>query len=101
MFGDNLAVVNSATIPSGKLQKRQNILNYHRVREAQAAGIINFVHMDGKDNPADICSKDTSSKEWYEVMKPLYFGEHEKIKWLAIVRRGVTDCQVHKSTYIR
>ena len=73
MFGDNLSVVNSSTIPSGKLQKRQNILNYHRVREAQAAGIINFVHMDGKDNPADICSKHTSSREWYEVMKPLIF----------------------------
>ena len=46
MFGDNLAVVNSVTISSGKIQKRQNILNYHRVIEAQAAGIINFVHMD-------------------------------------------------------
>ena len=86
MFGDNLEVINSATIPSGKLQKRQNILNYHRVREAQAAGFVNFVHMDGKDNPADICSKHTSSKEWYEVMKPLIFwrawddkmGSHRK-----------------------
>ena len=29
--------------------------------------------MDGKDNPADICSKHTSSREWYEVMKPLIF----------------------------
>ena len=38
LFGDNLSVVNSATMPSGKLMKRQNILNFHRVRDAQAAG---------------------------------------------------------------
>ena len=73
MFGDNLSVVNSSTIPSGKLQKRNNILNYHRVCEAQASGIISFVHMAGKDNPADICSKHTSSREWYEVTKHLIF----------------------------
>eukprot|EP00957_Ditylum_brightwellii_P097148 7398538-Ditylum_brightwellii.AAC.1 len=34
LFGDNLSVVNSATMPSGKLLKRQNILNFHSVREA-------------------------------------------------------------------
>ena len=73
MFGDNLSVVNSSTIPSGKLQKRNNILNYHRVREAQAAGIINFVHIDGKENPADICTKHTSTSQWFHVMKPLIY----------------------------
>jgi hypothetical protein len=73
MFGDNLAVVNSATMPSGKLQKRANLLNYHRVREAQAAGIVNFVHMDGRYNPADILTKFRSSREWYELLKPILF----------------------------
>eukprot|EP00957_Ditylum_brightwellii_P117328 8948610-Ditylum_brightwellii.AAC.2 len=73
MFGDNLYVVNSATMPSGKLLKHQNNLNFHRVREAQAAGIINFVHIDGKHYPADICTKHTFSFEWYELMKPLIF----------------------------
>jgi hypothetical protein len=73
MFGDNLSVVNSSTIPSGKLQKRQNILNYHRVREAQACDMICFVFIDGKDNPADICTKHTSVTHWYHVMRPLIF----------------------------
>jgi hypothetical protein len=73
VFGDNLAVINSATMPSGKLQKRHNILSYHRVREAQAAGFTQFIHIDGKQNPADILTKHTSSREWYEVMKPLIF----------------------------
>eukprot|EP00957_Ditylum_brightwellii_P121315 9251714-Ditylum_brightwellii.AAC.1 len=30
MFGDNLSVVSSATMPSGKLLKHQNTLNFHR-----------------------------------------------------------------------
>ena len=47
MFGDNLlSVVNSSVLPSGKLQKRAHVLNCHLVREAQAAGIVRFVHID-------------------------------------------------------
>jgi hypothetical protein len=49
---------------------------YHRVCEAKASGFVNFVHFDGKQNPADILTKPTSSREWYDVMKPLIF-------WLA------------------
>ena len=64
MFGDNLSVVNSSVLPSGKLQKRAHILNYHRLREAQAAGIVRFVHIDGKENPADILTKPRSSRDW-------------------------------------
>ena len=73
MFGDNLAVVNSLTMPAGKLQKRHNLLNYHRVREAQAAGICSFFHMDGRHNPADILTKPMTSREWFKLMKPLLF----------------------------
>jgi hypothetical protein len=89
MFGDNLSVVNSATMPSGKLQKHQNILNYHCVCEAQAAGFVNFVHIDGKQNPADILTKPTSSREWYEVMKPLIFWQVRMESSVAIGLRGV------------
>ena len=73
LFGDNLSVVNSTVMPSGKLQKRSHLLNYHMCREAQAAGIINFAHIDGKDNPADVLTKNRSSKEWFALLKPLIF----------------------------
>ena len=73
LFGDNLSVVSSATMPSGKPLKCQNILNFHRGREAQATGFINFVHIEWKHNPADICTKHASSHEWYELMRPLIF----------------------------
>ena len=60
-------------MPSGKLQKRSHLLNYHMCREAQASGIINFAHIDGKDNAADVLTKSRSSKEWFALLKPLIF----------------------------
>ena len=73
LFGDNLSVVNSSTYPGGKLLKRNHILNYHRVREAQACGICNFIHMDGNKNPSDILTKYKTSSDWYPLMKPFLF----------------------------
>ena len=66
-------MINSSTVPGGKLAKRHNILSYHRMREAVAAGFVKCVHIDGKHNPADVATKHLSSREWYELMKPLTF----------------------------
>jgi hypothetical protein len=52
---------------------------------------VNFVHIDGKQNPADIMTKPVSSREWYEVMKPLIFwrdcdgelGSHRSVRGVA------------------
>lgn len=50
MFGDNLSVVLQSNVPSSSIKKRHNALAYHRVREAVAAGILNFVHINSKEN---------------------------------------------------
>ena len=42
MFDDNKSVVTSSTAPHSLLSKRNNILSYHRVREAIAAKILVF-----------------------------------------------------------
>jgi hypothetical protein len=57
LFGDNQAVVSNSVIPHLTLSKRHNALSYRRVREATAAGMVNFYWIDGKSNPADIVSK--------------------------------------------
>ena len=57
MFGDNESVVNSSSVPDARLHKRHTALSFHRVREAIAAGLIAFMHIDGAKNPADILSK--------------------------------------------
>ena len=57
MFGDNKSVVDSASIPTSTLSKKSTLASYHRVREAIAAGYLQFNWKDGKSNPADILSK--------------------------------------------
>ena len=56
-FGDNESVVKSSTQVHAKLHKRHNMLSFHFVREAIAAGYVFFTHIPGSTNPADILSK--------------------------------------------
>ena len=73
MFGDNKSVVTSSTIPHSGLNKRHNALSYHRVREAIAAKILGFFHIDGKKNPADVLSKHGGFQQIWPLIKPLLF----------------------------
>ena len=57
MFGDNVSVYNSDSMPHDKLHRRHIDLSLHRVREVIAAGVISFRFLAGKDNSADILSK--------------------------------------------
>ena len=75
MFGDNESVVISTTIPHSKLGKRHTALSYHRVRQAQAAGIFRFYHVPGAANPADILSKHWGYQQIWPVLKPLLFWQ--------------------------
>ena len=40
VFFDNMSVVNNSSIPTSVLNKRNNYIYYHMVRESQYAGII-------------------------------------------------------------
>ena len=82
MFGDNESVVNTASMPHSKLNKRHNALSYHRTREAIAAGFLRFYHVKGKNNPADILSKHWTLASVWAVLQPLLFwqGDAAEIK---------------------
>jgi hypothetical protein len=89
MFGDNKSVVNTASMPQGKLHKRHNALAFHRCRDAIAAGIIRFHHIPGKGNPADVVSKHWDFPSVKPLLRPLLFwegdtaniAEYDKAKW--------------------
>ena len=57
MFGDDRSVVDSSNIPTSTLSKKLTLASYHGVREAIAAGYLQFILKDGKSNPEDILSK--------------------------------------------
>jgi hypothetical protein len=79
MFGDNQSVVTSSTIPHSFLNKRHNALAYHRVREAIAAGILNFMHVSGKTNVSDIFTKFLPWADFWPLVQPLLFWKGDTI----------------------
>ena len=73
LLGDNLSVVLNTTIPSSQLKKKHNAIAYHRVREAVAASIIRFAHIDSKENIADILTKSVDKATFYHLTKKCLF----------------------------
>jgi hypothetical protein len=57
LLGDNMSVVLNTTIPSSPIKKKHLSCAYHRIREAIAAGIIDYAHITSKENVADIFTK--------------------------------------------
>jgi hypothetical protein len=75
MFGDNESVVTSSTIPHSKLNKRHIALSYHRVQDVIAAKVLDFLHIDGKTNPADVLSKHCGHIDRWPHLKWLLFWQ--------------------------
>ena len=93
MFGDNKSVVDSASIPNSTLSKKSTLTSYHRVREAIAAGYLQFKHKDGKSNPADILSKHWEFANIWPLLKPLLFWKGDTHMTSLPRQRGVTEFQ--------
>jgi hypothetical protein len=71
IFTDNKAVEDSSANPSHRLKKHHKILSWHTVCQAVACNIVQIVHIDSKNNPADILTKQRNCQEWYELYKPI------------------------------
>jgi Reverse transcriptase (RNA-dependent DNA polymerase) len=78
MYGDNMSVIISATIPTSSQRKQNNALSYHRVHKAIAAKILQFCKINGKINPADILSKHCAGAHMYQILRPLLFWRGDK-----------------------
>ena len=57
VFSDNQGVVLNATVPELTLKKKHNSIAYHAVRWASAAGELRVCFEEGKDNLADLLTK--------------------------------------------
>ena len=73
LVGDNMAVVINTTLPSSSLKKKHQACNYHRVREAIAAGFVKFGHIDSSENVADICTKPLGGPEFSRLIGKYLF----------------------------
>jgi hypothetical protein len=82
MFGGKESVVKLLTIlPQSNLMKRHNALAYHRVCEAIAAGVIDFLHIPGIQNPADVLTKFLPYTTRWPLIEPILCWKGEtKVK---------------------
>ena len=72
MFGDNKSLVMSSTIPQSILNKRHNMLSYHRVREAIAAKILEFHWCSCSQNRSDILSEHWDNMKVKDTVRELF-----------------------------
>ena len=72
VFSDNKSVVMSSTIPQSILNKRHNMLSYHRVREAIAAKILEFHWCSSGQNRSDILSKPWDHTKVKDTVRELF-----------------------------
>ena len=82
MFGDNKSVIMSTTIPQSVLNKRHNMLSYHRVREDIAAKILDFYWCTSDQNKSEKLSKHWEHAKVRDMQKELfeYQGERSLLK---------------------
>jgi hypothetical protein len=73
LFGDNESVVTSLSIPDSPLQKRHQALAYHYTREAIASKAVDFCHLPGDLNPADILSKHWGYAQVWPMLRTVMF----------------------------
>ena len=57
VYCDNQGVVKNTSIPESVLSKKHNAINYHAVREAAAAGVLQVHKEDTETNLADLFTK--------------------------------------------
>jgi len=60
---DDQSMVTNSSVPTSVLNKRHNAICYHRVREAQGAGMIRVGWIEGEKNAADLLTKTKLSNE--------------------------------------
>jgi hypothetical protein len=74
LFGDNLGMVQNATIKDSLLKKKHVAISYHKVRESAACGIVHPTKINGKYNFADVLTKSQTNKDFARLLSALMHG---------------------------
>ena len=72
VFGDNKSMIDTASFPDARLNKRHNILSFHYVRSIMAVGFLALHHVTSTSNLADVVSKHWSHSAVYGLLQPVF-----------------------------
>ena len=73
-------MVTNASVPDSMLNKRHNVICYHRVREEQAAGKIHVIWVPGERNLADLLTRTTMAGNARHSIVEMIF-HNKAVKW--------------------
>ena len=74
LFGDNLGVIQNATIKESLLKKKHVAISYHRVREATAAFVVRPIKIHTSNNFADALTKSLVQAAFDRCINGLFYG---------------------------
>ena len=72
VYGDNLGVIQNATIKDSLLKKKHVDISYHKVREGVAAGIIFPINISSTDNFSECLTKFLPIADHNRLMNGLF-----------------------------
>ena len=72
MYGDNMSVIQSTSVPSSVLKKKHNAIACHRLREGVASGIINLIHVRSELNLSDALTKGLGPVVYERLVEPSF-----------------------------
>jgi hypothetical protein len=73
-YCDNQGVVKNVSIPESVLSKKHNAVNYHAVREAVAAQIMQATKEDGDTNVADLLTKPLTEQRRATLLRSILYN---------------------------
>ena len=79
LFGDNMGMIQSASIPESDLKKKHVTMSFHLCREATAAGINLLFKVDAKDNCVDMCAKALASTMHIGLVNDVFWQLSSKL----------------------
>jgi hypothetical protein len=74
VYGDNLGVIQNATIKDSLLKKKHVAISYHRVRESVASSVIFPIKIRSQDNFSDCLTKSLPIGDHNRLVNGLFYG---------------------------
>ena len=78
LLEDNNALIMIMQLPSITLNKKRNLVAFHKARETVAARFVRTVHINSNQNACDILTKSPSPIDFYNLKGSILYNQYPK-----------------------